>query len=125
MQAMEEPAAAGHAFNVANLRPVTQLEAVEALAAVAQKTPQLVSMPRERIWRAGGNPMGPLIYFGVYFDLPPITQVVNKAQRMLGFQPTAFEGGLKEAYKWYLKHGSPRQADYTFEDSLLAGTGVS
>jgi hypothetical protein len=69
--------------------------------------------------------MGPLIYFGVYFDLPPITQVVNKAQRMLGFKPTPFEAGLKEAYKSYLRHGSPRQADYTFEDSLLASAGVT
>ena len=125
MKAMDEPTATGHAFNIANLRPVTQLEAVEAFAGVVQKTPQLISIPRERIWRAGGNPMGPLMYFGVYFDLPPITQVVNKAQRMLGFKPTPFEAGLKEAHKWYLRHGSPRQADYAFEDSLLARVGAT
>jgi nucleoside-diphosphate-sugar epimerase len=120
LKAIEEPSAAGHAFNIANLRPVTQLEAVEAFAAAAQKTPQFVNIPRERIWRAGGNPMGPQLYFGVYFDLPPITQVVNKAQRMLGFKPTSFQAGLKETYRWYLRHGAPRAADYSFEDSQLA-----
>lgn len=122
MKVMDEPTAVGHAFNIANLRPVTQLEAVEAIAAVAQKPAQLVNIPREKIWRAGGNPMGPLIYFGVYFDLPPITQVVNKAQRMLAFTPTSFSAGLKETYKWYLRHGAPRTPDYAFEESLLAST---
>ncbi len=120
VEAMEEPTAVGHGFNIANLRPITQLEAVEAFAAVAQKTPRVVSIPREKIWRAGGNPMGPLLYFGVYFDLPPITQVVNKAQRMLGFKPTPFTTGLKEAYRWYQRNGSPRVPDYTFEDELLS-----
>ncbi len=37
LRAMEEPAAVGHAFNIANLRPITQTEAVEALAAAAAK----------------------------------------------------------------------------------------
>ncbi len=55
--------------------------------------------------------MGPRLYFGHYFDLPPITQVVSKAQRVLGFQPTDFGEGLKETYRWYLRHhnhASPR-----------------
>ena len=36
--------------------------------------------------------MGPNLYFGVYFDMPPITQVMTKAQRMLNFNPTDFTG---------------------------------
>src|ERR1700689_5956597 len=35
LRAVEEPAAAGHAFNIANSRPISQAEAVEAFAAAA------------------------------------------------------------------------------------------
>jgi nucleoside-diphosphate-sugar epimerase len=120
MRTLEEPATVGHAFNIANQRPVTQAEAVVALAEAAGKKANVVRIPRERIMRAGGNPMGPLLYFGEYFDMPPITQVVTKAQRVLHFRPTSFADGLKETYRWYLKHNSHRTPDYAFEDSLLA-----
>ena len=120
LRAMEEPAAVGHAFNVANLRPVTQTEAVETFAVVASKRAETVRVPRERILRAGGHPMGPRLYFGLYLDLPPITQVVSKAQRVLGFRPTEFSEGLKETYRWYLRHHNHKPADYSFEDRLLA-----
>jgi nucleoside-diphosphate-sugar epimerase len=119
LRVMEEPAAVGHAFNIANLRPVTQTEAVEALAGAAAKNAQLVRVPRERLLRAGGHPMGPKLYFGHYFDLPPITQVVSKAQRVLGFQPTEFTEGLAETYRWYLRHNHHAAQDYSFEDKLL------
>ena len=120
LRAMEEPVAVGHAFNIANLRPVTQTEAVEAFAAAAAKKVELVRMPRERILRAGGHPMGPRLYFGIYLDVPPITQVVNKAQRVFGFRPTDFAVGLKETYRWYLRHHNHASLDYSFEDRLLA-----
>jgi 2'-hydroxyisoflavone reductase len=124
LRVMEEPAAVGQAFNVANLRPVTQTEAVEAFAAAAVKKAQLVRVPRERVLRAGGHPMGPKLYFGFYFDLPPITQVVSKAQRVLGFQPTEFTQGLAETYRWYLRRQNHTAPDYSFEDRLL-GMAVS
>jgi 2'-hydroxyisoflavone reductase len=119
LRSMEEPAAVGHAFNIANLRPITQTEAVEAFAAAATKKSELIRMPRERILRAGGHPMGPRLYFGLYLDLLPITQVVNKAQRVLGFRPTDFGEGLKETYRWYLRHHDHASLDYSFEDRLL------
>ena len=66
--------------------------------------------------------MGPQLYFGMYFDLPPITDVVAKAQRVLKFRPADFDAGLKETYRWHLKHHHSRPAlDYRFEDELLAG----
>ena len=34
--------------------------------------------------------MGPKLYFGFYFDMPPITLVVNKAQRVLEIQARRF-----------------------------------
>jgi 2'-hydroxyisoflavone reductase len=119
LRVMQEPAAVGHAFNIANLRPITQTEMVDALAGAAGKNAQLVRVPRERLLRAGGHAMGPNLYFGYYFDLPPITQVVSKAQRVLGFQPTEFAQGLAETYRWYMRHNNHAPQDFSFEDRLL------
>ncbi len=122
LRVLETPAAVGHAFNIANLRPITQTQAVQDFATAAGKEANLVRLPRELIFRAGGHPMGPKLYFGVYYDLPPITQVVTKAQRILKFAPTDFEKGLAETYRWYLRHHDRSARDYSFEDVLLAGT---
>jgi nucleoside-diphosphate-sugar epimerase len=119
LKVMEEPTAVGHAFNIANARPVTQTEAVEAFAEAAHKQATMVRVPRERILRAGGHPMGPLLYFGTYYDMPPITMVIAKAQRVLKFKPTPFAEGLKETYRWYIRQRNHIRRDYGFEDSLL------
>src|SRR5580704_11522469 len=119
LRALDEPAAIGHAFNIANPRPISQAEAVEALAKAARKPVKFVRIPREYILRAGGHPMGPKLYFAVYYDMPPITQVTAKAQRVLKFKPTDFLTGLKETYTWYLRHNEFPKPDYTFEDLLL------
>jgi 2'-hydroxyisoflavone reductase len=124
LRAMDEPAAIGHAFNVANARPLSQMEVVEALAKVCRKSVNFVRIPRKYIQRAGGNPMGPKLYFGVYLDMPPITQVTAKAQRVLKFKPIDFTAGLKETYRWYLRHNKFPKPDYSFEDLLLANAPV-
>jgi dTDP-D-glucose 4,6-dehydratase len=49
--------------------------------------------------------------------------VVTKAQRMLDFHPTDFHAGLKETYRWYLKHHEKNTLNYAFEDALLAEAG--
>ena len=72
VKAMTTSTAVGHAFNIANSRPVTQSDAVESMAAACRKKSQLVRIPRETLLRAGGSPMGPKYYFGQYLDLPPI-----------------------------------------------------
>ena len=120
IKAMDLRNAVGHAFNTANPRAITQHELVLDLARVAAvKEPQIVSIPREWIHRAGGQIMGDKLYFGVYYDLPAITQIVTKAQRMLSFKPTDFLVGLKTSYRAYLKkRGFPRP-DFSFEDELL------
>lgn len=120
IKAMETPAAVGHAFNIANPRPVSQLELVETLAKVANKRLDVVRLPREQLLRAGGHPMGPKYYFAEYFDLPPITQLIAKAQRVLHFKPVDFASGLREAYQWWA-HAHPfPKPDYAFEDEVIA-----
>ena len=124
LKVMGEPAAIGHAFNIANPRPLSQAEVVEAFAKACKKPVKFVRIPREYILRAGGHPMGPKLYFGNYVDVPPITQVTAKAQRVLKFKPTDFATGLKETYKWYLRHNVFPKPDYAFEDQLLATAPV-
>lgn len=121
LKAAEEPAAVGHAFNIANARPLTQTDAVLAFGDVAGRKPVLVRVPRERILQAGGNAVLPPYYFGSCFDLPPITMVIAKAQRVLRFKPTPFNEGLKETYRWSTKSRQKENVDYTFEDRLLNG----
>ncbi len=57
----------GHAFNIANPRPLTQVEAVEAFARAAGKEATFVRWPRERILRAGGHPDGSQALFRPVF----------------------------------------------------------
>ena len=120
LRAMELRTTVGHAFNTANPRAITQHELLMHLARVAGvKEPQLVSLPRELIHRAGGQATGEKLYFGSYYDLPAITQIITKAQRMLSFKPVDFDIGLKAAYRAYLKKRGHPKPDYTFEDELL------
>jgi len=125
LKVMDIPDIDGHAFNIANPRPLTQVEAVEGFARAAGKEPTFVRLPRERILRSGGHPMGPRLYFGVYFDLPAITVVVNKAQRVLKLKPVDFLSGLKETYRWYVRHNLFPKPDYSFEDALIAAAPAS
>lgn len=122
--AMEEHAAIGHAFNVANARSTAQADLLEALAQAAGKPAakgmKIIRMPRELIFRMGGHPMGPKLYFGMYFDLPPITMMIAKAQRILKLKPTDFAVGLKETYKWWKASGQRPHPDYSFEEQLWA-----
>ncbi|HEY0788866.1 MAG TPA: NAD-dependent epimerase/dehydratase family protein [Thermoanaerobaculia bacterium] len=119
VRAMEVPEAAGEAFNVGHESPVTHREFVEALARTAGVTPRFVPVPRERIMKEGGNPFAGNLYFGEYLDLPPMTEVVEKAKRILGVTPTPFDEALRKGFAWY-RDQPRRQIDYAFEDRLLA-----
>ena len=65
--------------------------------------------------------MGENLYFALYFDMPPITEDVGKAERLLGLIPMSFEAGLGEAFEWYLAGHQRPVIDYSFENGLLAG----
>ncbi len=124
LKVLDIPDTVGHAFNIANARPITQLEAVEAFARACGRELKIVRIPRDRLLKSGGHPMGPRLYFGYYFDLPAITMVVNKAQRVLKLKPVDFAQGLKDTYRWYSRNGSFPKPDYTFEDDVMAAAPV-
>jgi nucleoside-diphosphate-sugar epimerase len=119
VRAIEVPAAAGEAFNVAHVERTTQRAFVELLARVAGVTPTLVSVPRAAILAAGGQLIGERLYFGEFLDLPPHTETVGKVTRLLGLSPTPLEAALQEGFRWYLSQPR-RPADYTFEDRVIA-----
>jgi 2'-hydroxyisoflavone reductase len=122
IRVMQQRNAVGHAFNTANPRALAQHEVVLDLAkAAGVKEPRLISIPREVIQRLGGHGMGQHnLYFGDYFDVPAITEIITKAQRMLAFKPTDFAAGLKTTYRAYLKKRRFPKPDFSFEDDLLS-----
>jgi 2'-hydroxyisoflavone reductase len=119
VRAIEVPGAAGEAFNIAHVEPLTQRSFVEALARVAGVAPMFAPISRATIQAAGGDPFVGNLYFGEFLDLPPHMSVIEKAPRVLGVTPTSLEAALGESFAWY--QAQPlRRVDYTFEDRLLA-----
>jgi nucleoside-diphosphate-sugar epimerase len=119
VRALEVPEAAGEAFNIAHVEPMTQRSFVEALARVASVDPQFAAIPRGTIHATGGRLMGTQLYFGEYLDLPVHTEVVEKTPRLLGIVPTGLQPALSASFAWY--QTQPRRSlDYAFEDRLLA-----
>lgn len=111
----------GHSFNTANPRVISQHQLLLDLArAAGTPKPQIISLPRDFVQRAGGQAIGERLYFGYYYDVPAITEVVTKAQRMLGFRATDFAFGLKMTFEDYQKKRPSSRVDFSFEDELLS-----
>jgi len=119
--ASEKDVAVGHAYNLANYPPITQIDFVRLLARVAGTEADVVHVPRERIQQLGGGVLTPPYYFGVYLDVPPITVLGDRVRSELGLELTPLEQGLRETFRWYEQQQRPR-ADFTWEDNLLAST---
>jgi 2'-hydroxyisoflavone reductase len=119
VRALDVPAAAGEAFNVAHAEPTTQRAFVEALARVAGVEPRFVSIPRDAIRAAGGQVFGGNLYFGEMLDLPAHTSSLDKLTGTLGFTPTPLETAFRAGYDWYVQQPR-RPIDYAFEDRLIA-----
>jgi 2'-hydroxyisoflavone reductase len=119
IQAADSPIAAGKAYNIANAAAVTQTALVESIAAAAGCDADIRYVPRERIEALGGNVFAPPLYFGQYFDLPPITENIERARQDLAFKPTPFEQGLHQAWEWYSSQLDRPTPDFSFDDKLL------
>jgi nucleoside-diphosphate-sugar epimerase len=117
--ALEKHTAPGRAFNVADEKPLTQVEAVTEFARAMGKQPVLVRVPRELIARSGGNAFAEPFYFAQYYDLAPITEVIGRVKRVLNVALTPFAVGLKETLRWYTKHAPERKQNFSFEDKLI------
>lgn len=121
VRAIEVEGAVGEAFNVGHSEPLTQRTFLEALGRAAGVEPKLVAMPRDQIRAAGGVVVGGPLYFGEFLDLPPITEVIEKAPRVLGVAPTPLDEALRQTFAWY-RTQPRRPIDYAFEDRLFART---
>ena len=96
------------------------MEVVTTLARVAGKEPELVRVPREVIVRNGGNAMAEPMYFGQYYDLPPITEAISRVKRVLNLTLTPFATGLKETHRWYSRnHPKGKRLNFRFEERLI------
>ena len=120
VNALTKHTAPGRAFNVADEKALTQIEVVTEFSKALGKQPNIVRVPRDIIVRNGGNPMGEPMYFGEYYDIPPITMAIGRVKRVLNVALTPFSVGLKETWKWYQKHHTEaRKLDFSFEDKLI------
>ena len=117
--AADSPAAPGKAYNVADAEPVTQTALVHALARAAGVEPEIRYVPRKRIEALGGNVFAPPLYFGQYFDMPPITENIGRARRELGFEPTPFAAGLRQTWEWHAAQPARPSPDFSFDETLL------
>jgi nucleoside-diphosphate-sugar epimerase len=118
--ALEKHTAPGRAFNVADEKPLTQVEAVNEFAKAMGKQATIVRVPRDIIARNGGNVFSEPLYFGQYYDVPPITEAVGRVKRVLNVALTPFGVGLKETLKWHTKHTADHKApNFSFEDKLI------
>jgi len=120
--ASEMDAAPGHAYNLANYPPISQIDFVRLLARVAGVDANLVHVPRERIQALGGGVMSPPFYFGIYLDVPPITVVPDRVRSELGLELTPLDNGFAETFRWYKQQDRPKQ-DFSWEDKAIASAG--
>jgi nucleoside-diphosphate-sugar epimerase len=119
LAALESPSAPGRAYNIGNETPLTHIQAVNAFAAACGQGAEIVRVPREIIERNNGGVFAEPLYFGQFYDLPPITERVTRLQRELGVSLTPFSIGLAETYRWYSAHAPARNPDFAFEDKLI------
>jgi len=98
------------AFNMGDPKPLTQVELVEKLAKVANVEPTLVARAARRHRASRRNVFNDPLYFGEYYDLPPITENIGKVTRVLKMKLTPFEAGLKETYRCTCAITSPSRA---------------
>lgn len=117
---LAHPSAPGRAFNVANETPLTQVAAIREFAKALGRPASIVHVPRDIIQRNGGNVFRAPLYFGQYYDLPPITENVERVKRELNLTLTPFESGLQKTYEWYAKSAPRQDLDFSFEDRLMS-----
>ncbi len=119
-ECLENPAAEGQAFNIAEAESVTHAEFIDRLAQVAGRPAEKVPVPRKRIRELGGGSFGASMYFGATLDAETDFSVsIEKARTRLGFRPTDPVEGLTETFRWYLANDRGRAPKFTFDQKVL------
>lgn len=119
-ECLANPAASGQAFNIAEAEPLSYAAFIDRLAAVANMPLEKAFVPRKRIHDLGGSAMGSTMYFGATLDAEVDFSVsIEKARRLLGFEPTDPITGLEEAFAWYLANDRGRHPKFTFDKEVL------
>lgn len=119
-ECLENPAADGEAFNIADAEPLSHAEFIDRLARVAGRPVEKVPILRERIHELGGTSIGASMYFGATLDAETDFSVsIEKAQERLGFRPTDPRQGLAETFQWYLANDRGRTPKFTFDKQAL------
>lgn len=124
MLALEKDAAVGRAYNIGHPGPLTQRELVAQFALAAGVEAEAVYVSREKLVELGGQVFEPPFYFGQYYDMPPITQKIDRARNELGFEPISFAEGLRRTFAWYQTLDRP-EPDCSFDDKVLAAIGAA
>jgi nucleoside-diphosphate-sugar epimerase len=119
-ECLENPAAQGEVFNIADEEPLTHGEFIDRLARVAGRPVEKVPVPRSRIRALGGGAVGHSMYFGATLDAEVDFSVsIEKAKRLLSFEPTDPMEGLGETFAWYLANDRGRSPKFTFDKEVL------
>ena len=119
-ECLENPAARGEVFIIAEAEPLTHAAFFDRLAAVAGKPAEKAFVPRKRLHELGGSAMGSRMYFGATLDAEVDFSVsIERARRLLGFRPTDPAHGLAETFAWYLANDRGRSPKFTFDREVL------
>lgn len=119
-ECLVNPGAKGQAFNIAEAEPLTHARFIDRLARVASRPVEMAFVPRARIHDLGGSSFGASMYFGATLDAEVDFSVsIDKARRVLGFEPTDPMKGLAETYAWYLAYDRGRTPKFTFDKKVL------
>lgn len=119
-ECLANPAAKGEAFNIAEAEPITHADYIDRLAQVAGRPVEKAFVPRKQIYELGGSAFGSRMYFGASLDMEVSGSMsIDKARRILGFQPTDPIEGLLETFRWYLANDRNRSPKFTFDREVL------
>ena len=121
---MEEPGAVGEAFNVGNTRALSQLEACARSVEPREKLRRSFGFRGTRFWKPAATRWAIRLTSAFTSTCILITEVIGKVTRVLKIRLTSFDAGLKETYKWYLRHHRNGHMKVDFEDRLIAMAGA-
>ena len=118
--ALDHPRAVGHAYNITNDQPLTQLELMNTIAAEVGAHPRLVHVPQAVLSAAGhgaellarltrSRRRPPVTRLGVAFIGTDTRHDISRARKELGYAPRVpLREGIRRAAAWHVSRRSAR-----------------